>query len=95
MSKWHAGLYEDDQRKAFIGIEGASICAVDELTTAQASAIVGAHNHEVAQLEAEKAALKKKVEYYEDIKRLQKEIDELIKSLPPQLQLQLLTGDRR
>ena len=95
MSKWHVGLYEDEPRKAFIGIEGASICAVDELTTTQASAIVGAHNHEVAALEAENEVLKKRVEHYEDIKRLQKEIDELIKGLPPQLQLQLLTGDRR
>lgn len=44
MSKWTVGLYEDDHDQAFIGVEGGSICWVDDLTRGQATTIVKAHN---------------------------------------------------
>ena len=44
MNKWVVGLYDDDRGHAFIGVEGGSICWVDDLTDKQAWALADAYN---------------------------------------------------
>lgn len=51
LAEWAIGIYEDEPERAFVGVYGASICAVDNLTIFQAETIVQLHNREVAQLE--------------------------------------------
>ena len=62
MAEWAVGIYEDEPERVFVGVYGASICAIDNLTTVQAVAIVQLHNREVAELDEKIASYRKAYE---------------------------------
>ena len=52
VGEWEVGLYlrdDDHHKEAFIGVEGGSICWVDDITEGQAKALVDAHNRVLAE----------------------------------------------
>jgi len=61
-AKWQVGIDEDDPNYAFIGIEGGTICWVENDDASAFGKIAKAHNATLAAWEADRDALRERME---------------------------------